>query len=149
MRKSVEVLRMERGRGSPTIDPSGGGEPKTGEGDRSAERRRRERGRGEFAQSPAAESDFRVYTCRRSDALAQAAGVLGALMAGLGHARWRQGGAKAVPAHLIVSGLGRHYGPSWWPRHDTVYQPGPALCTGRTQHWHCMERVVSYLGRAF
>jgi hypothetical protein len=67
----------------------------------------------------------------------------------LGHARWRQGRAKAVPAHLIVSGLGRHYGPSWWPRHDTVYQPGPALCTGWTQHWHCMERVVSYLGRAF
>jgi hypothetical protein len=27
-RKSVEVLRMERGRGSPTTDLSGGGEPK-------------------------------------------------------------------------------------------------------------------------
>jgi hypothetical protein len=49
MRKSVEVLRMERGRGSPMTDLSGGGEPETGEGDRSAERRWRDRGRGEFA----------------------------------------------------------------------------------------------------
>jgi hypothetical protein len=92
---------MERGRGSPTIDPSGGGEPETGEGDRSAERRRRERGRGEFAQSPAAESDFRVYTCRRSDALAQAAGVLGALMAGLVSVFWVRPHTRGCPSRCF------------------------------------------------
>jgi hypothetical protein len=55
------MRRSERGRAGEdlrraTIDPSGGGEPETGDGeaemetaDRSAERRRRERGRGEFA----------------------------------------------------------------------------------------------------
>jgi hypothetical protein len=37
MRKFVEVLRMEPGRGSPTIDPSGGGEPETGEAERETE----------------------------------------------------------------------------------------------------------------
>jgi hypothetical protein len=78
----------------------------------------RERGRGEFAQSPAAESDFRfrVYTHRHSDALAWAAGVLGGLMAEwLGWAARAGvclGRAKAVSAHLTVSGLGRHYEPS-------------------------------------
>ena len=34
MRKSVEVLRMERGRGSSTIDLSRGREPETGEVER-------------------------------------------------------------------------------------------------------------------
>jgi hypothetical protein len=41
--------------------------------------------------------------------------------------RWRLGRATTVPAHLKVPGLGRHYGPRWWPRHDTVYGLGPSL----------------------
>jgi hypothetical protein len=68
--------------------------------------------------------------------------------AGLGRARWRLGRAEAVPAHLTVSGLGQHYGPSWGPRHGTVYEPGPALAlygTGRDVPGPCF--LVSCPGR--
>jgi hypothetical protein len=44
------------------------------------------------------------------------------------------GRAYAVPAHLAVPCLGRHYGLNWWPRHGTVYGPCPALALKGTGH---------------
>jgi hypothetical protein len=136
---------MERGRGSPTTNLSGGGELEretealSGDGETEGEES------SLFAQSPAT-ADRRMESRRHGLGFTRARAAGAALplswhMAGrLGRAR-----AWAVPEPCQPIYLSQ----AWSDTMGRIGGPGTTLCTDRARNWHYMNRVVSFLGRAF